>query len=448
MCGITGCAGNIDGDVKKAFRMLLIMDSMRGEDSTGVAFVNKLSNGVHVHKQQGDPFVLLYNAQYDKTFNMVNKVMIGHNRYATSGGVSRATAHPFEFDSVVGVHNGTLSSKWKLKDSKDFQVDSEALYHNFDKYGVEETINLLGADGNAWSLVWWNKDESTLNFLRNKERPMFICATEDEKTIFWASERWMINMALMRSGIKHGEVLETTVDTHYSIPISKNGEVGQPVLKHVAAPYIEPISHNSFVHNRYNYGNHQKINRETSTNIVEIKKGKEVVVPKKEIGSPLSKKDYGLSKEVLFEILSNNTDSNGAKYLCLFDANHAYAEIRMYPRKEDSHLFHYVGQELIGDISQTVICDSTSIRGYYKVNPWTAKLAIKTGKEKDEVEDVFITSKGTLVIASEWKKLHSVCAWCSDSLNPLQANRFTTTHDCLCPECAENPLVVEYVKFA
>jgi len=181
MCGLVGVAGEVNITAEKAFRNLLILDSLRGEDSTGIASIKKVDGNVLVAKALGDPFQLFDTKVFDRAVRGTSKAILGHNRYATTGAVTARNAHPFEFNSLVGVHNGTLTNKWSLEDHKDFSVDSENLYHHIEKKGLRNAMDV--ANG-AWALVWWDKIEETLNFLRNKERPLFFCYNESNTSLF------------------------------------------------------------------------------------------------------------------------------------------------------------------------------------------------------------------------------------------------------------------------
>jgi glucosamine 6-phosphate synthetase-like amidotransferase/phosphosugar isomerase protein len=147
-------AGGLTANLDKVFKTLLILDSLRGEDSTGALLVSRFDGKATVAKQLGDPFCLFNDHKFDTAFRKINRVMLGHNRFATSGGVSKVSAHPFENASLVGVHNGTLINKHKLEDSSDFKVDSENLYHHIDKLGLDSALQVMEG---AWALVWWNK---------------------------------------------------------------------------------------------------------------------------------------------------------------------------------------------------------------------------------------------------------------------------------------------------
>ena len=78
MCGITGMAGNILPQHEKAFRDLLVFDSVRGEHSTGIAVVDK--EDTHLVKVVGDPFELFNNAKYEQAMKGLHRCLIGHNR--------------------------------------------------------------------------------------------------------------------------------------------------------------------------------------------------------------------------------------------------------------------------------------------------------------------------------------------------------------------------------
>ena len=145
-------------------------------------------------------------------------VLIGHNRYATQGAINGVNAHPFKHGDITGVHNGTLRQQSLLPESNTFQVDSENLVYSINKIGSESTYSKLNG---AAALVWWNSKEETLHFLRNSERPFSYCYSKDNKTIFWASETWMLEGILGRNKIKHLPIFETTPHTEYVMNVPK-----------------------------------------------------------------------------------------------------------------------------------------------------------------------------------------------------------------------------------
>lgn len=465
-------AGDLHGGHDKVLRNLLIVDSLRGEDSTGVAFVGKYGNGVQVAKALGDPFVLFNDGKYEKGLRTVNKVMIGHNRYATSGGVNKAGAHPFEFDTLVGAHNGTISARYRLDDDKDFKVDSQALYWNFEKNGVKETIRRLGGNGNAWSLVWWDKRELTLNFLRNTERPLWMCRSKDGKVLFWASEPWMLLAALSKSNMEHQELFTTDVNVHYCVPINNQGVLGKPVVTRVEPDPVQvavcqPQTHKPPLIPTKTTQNNVVALTPTGTN----KAASEVAANVgKSQGSNAnnsglaSDPSYLAAKDRKYEILCSRHDGNGGRYLALYDEKEPFIDIRLYPCKSDLHLFDMEGEDVIGDITEFSKADPKALRGYYKVSPWTVKLIIPTpekgllekamdaafqdaiGDDSDDDTQTTMDHRGKLITKKEFEMQYSSCNWCSSPLDFNDKNRFTTGGECLCPACAKDPQVTQYVN--
>ena len=215
MCGLVGVAGYIDGAYNKVFKQLLIIDSIRGEHSTGILAVH--TNGAtNVHKQVGSPFELFDSKALDETMKYTCNLLMGHNRYATTGDVVKKNAHPFECGGLIGAHNGTLRNKYLLKDSADYTVDSENLYHHMDEHGVADTLKIVNG---AFALSWYDIDEETINFIRNDERPLHGTFSLDMKTLIWASEPWMLTSILEKNNLKHREVFEFTKGMHYRLPI-------------------------------------------------------------------------------------------------------------------------------------------------------------------------------------------------------------------------------------
>lgn len=221
MCGLVGGVGNLSVlRHREMIREMLIYDVVRGHHSTGVAFVkNDMSH--HVVKKMGNPFELLDSKEFDNQFTSgQNWAMIGHNRWATKGKVNKANAHPFQFDNVVGAHNGTLRDLTTLMDYRRFEVDSEALMWNIENEGIVDTLPKIRG---AFAITVYDQSEETLFIARNSERPMHYCYTEDGKTMFWASEPWMLMVAADRNSIKIGEVFSLEVGHLMKVSRDKGG---------------------------------------------------------------------------------------------------------------------------------------------------------------------------------------------------------------------------------
>lgn len=214
MCGHVGIAGKIGFQEEKMFKQMLHLDVLRGVHSTGVAAIGK-SNDALV-KQVGGPIDLFDMKTFDNALRPSNNVLIGHNRAATKGKVNKANAHPFDHGNIVGAHNGTLTKQSLLPDHNDFGTDSENIMHSLNVRGVDWTIkNLAG----AFALVWYDRSDTTINFIRNKERPLCFAYSEDRKSLFWASEAWMITVAAHRCEVDVGKVYSLDTGKHMKVKI-------------------------------------------------------------------------------------------------------------------------------------------------------------------------------------------------------------------------------------
>ena len=208
---------------------------IRGRDSTGVVGYNKHTKHFDIIKEATDPNTLMQFKRYDGVVSMQKNVIIGHNRSATRGKINRANAHPFDAEGVCGVHNGTLpyEAVRMLKDHDKYDTDSEALFNNIDMDGVDEVIPKIWG---AWSLVWIDKELNTLNFLRNKERPMHYCFSKDGVKMYWASEPWMLRGVLTRENVELYEntIYQTSENSHiaWDIPTGRNAWT-EPKVKEV-----------------------------------------------------------------------------------------------------------------------------------------------------------------------------------------------------------------------
>jgi len=210
MCGIVGILGDIGPKQENLFRDLWLVDVLRGDDSSGIAFING-NNHVRVVKDIGTPHDIMHTKSFQKGASKQSIGLIGHNRAATVGQITREMAHPFQFKNIVGVHNGTLRSRYSLPDYKDFESDSENIFYAINKNGIKTTWPQVRG---AAALVWWDKKAKTLNLLRNEERPLlFTFFKSSEKDgedcgsfMAFASEFWMIEQMFSRQRIKHGTI--------------------------------------------------------------------------------------------------------------------------------------------------------------------------------------------------------------------------------------------------
>jgi len=219
MCGIVCVISDtVTAKHKKIFKEMLFYDTVRGRHSTGIVQINKkLEVDTFKRAVEASDFLQLGRA---KTLIESNdsKVLLGHNRHATIGGVSHDTAHPFTHGNITGVHNGTIRNTYPLDDNAKFKVDSENIMYHLSRNTLEETTpNLRG----AYALAWYDSDKKTMNFIRNDERPLWYAASKDGKALLVASEPWMIKVACHRNDLEISPVSNLKEGIHLSVNVEK-----------------------------------------------------------------------------------------------------------------------------------------------------------------------------------------------------------------------------------
>jgi len=113
MCGIIGYIGS-----KRALPIVIkALERLeyRGYDSIGVLVYDQDKKIVYLEKQPGRIQEFVKTAQLDKEGNLA----IGHTRWATHGGVTKANAHPHWdcANKIFVVHNGIIENFQVIKNS-------------------------------------------------------------------------------------------------------------------------------------------------------------------------------------------------------------------------------------------------------------------------------------------------------------------------------------------
>lgn len=278
MCGIVlaGCAKTLAQTEVALFEKLVYHDTIRGSHSTGVFAGYKFETGnkeqyvIYGKTAQTGPDFLesktwksVKTQDYASATNTVLKrspyFLVGHNRYATMGAKTSQNAHPFVSGDVTLVHNGTLTNQSLLPDHTKFEVDSANICHAINKQGIEETLKQL--DG-AFTLVWYDDRDKTLNIIRNEERPFHLARTELD-TWYGASEEemlmWLLKRedkySLYRSSPKIEEHFECEVGVQYVFDVSDGNFDLVERIKH-ELPKFEPKylgGYGSFYDDDYSY---------------------------------------------------------------------------------------------------------------------------------------------------------------------------------------------------
>lgn len=223
MCGLVGVMGNMFKKDIDAFNQLLLVDTLRGDHSTGVASITAKGE-VELLKSVGPAWELQDRKSYERMVNPGSRCLIGHNRFGTMGARNSRNAHPFAFNNIVGAHNGTVDyqSKKRMFQEGLYETDSEAIFSNINEYGLDETIPLLEG---AWALTFVDKAEGSLNMIRNKERPLHIAYNKKRDVMYWASELDMLKWVLGRNGIEAENFYYIPENSHYSWEITEGSKV-------------------------------------------------------------------------------------------------------------------------------------------------------------------------------------------------------------------------------
>jgi len=180
----------------------MVVGALRGKDSTGMFQVSDKGEVNHFKlPYEGwifamHPAAMKMSAYADDSF-----ATIVHHRAATFGQVSHANAHPFTHRvgdrSVIGVHNGSLSSIAYRYDDLSFSVDSDLLYYKIAKMGGKAAIE---DSKGAMTLVWYEND-GKMRIYSNGLRPLAWNYVPKEEVMLLASEDSMLHHLCDRNDI-------------------------------------------------------------------------------------------------------------------------------------------------------------------------------------------------------------------------------------------------------
>lgn len=226
MCGLVGVFGNIFQKDLNYFRDALVADSVRGYHSTGVCATSvdkkKQQYATWYHKDTLTGAEAVGDRVFKDVYDDINNwAVMGHNRWATTGAVNSDNAHPFCHGSITLMHNGTLDTMIGLKGSH--ATDSERIC---DSIANRDVVSVLESLEGAFALVWLNSENNTINFARNKERPLAMIHSTNKDIIYYASEGKMMEWCLDRNHVPTGanEVFPLPVGEWWSYPIEEMGK--------------------------------------------------------------------------------------------------------------------------------------------------------------------------------------------------------------------------------
>lgn len=444
MCGLVGVIGTIDKVDNRIFRDLLRVDVLRGPHSTGVASRKRMEQPVVFKKAllPDDLFSLKGAADLFNDFNR-NDILLGHNRWATMGKVNHTNAHPFELENIIGAHNGTLRKQHLLPDSSKFDVDSENIFHAFEKIGVKETVKLL--DG-AFALTWFDRNTNVFNFARNDERTLYYCFSEKGKTFYYASEDWMLEGVLARHKVAHQGIIAFDPAYHYKLEIPHEGaEFQKGSFTMTGLEEYEPPKPQS----RWNQS-HQRTGQSgthTSGNVTDLNTRMNQRSTTGKAGGTFNGKarPYGKGDYIFFKILS---DPPGTKHLVGRDVSNVERKVHIYvPRGailRKKMLASDVSEWWVGVVNDykkdgEIVVQANSVMEYEEYSE-------TQGWGQKDYEDVSIKDddpaweRHVELIAAVGR-----CGWCDETLDPTEDNHIENAHTIICPSCKNLPEVKDFI---
>lgn len=265
MCGIVGFL-NFDptSDRTRArwIKNALLVDELRGSDSTGLALMPSPSMSataplpsMRVYKRALRAADFL---QMDSTSSLLNMaddctLVIGHNRAATTGDKgSDSNAHPFAYGHITMVHNGTLTTRNGLE--QHHPVDSASIAMQLERTDPSNYAKLLSELHGAFTLVWFNSENNKMYFARNDQRPLMLGYGWDKRTLFYASEQWMITSLIPRIDDKCLDIRDDGYYDSFKLPTNELWEfdVYGDSATHTVTPfedYTPPVVVNNYKSN-------------------------------------------------------------------------------------------------------------------------------------------------------------------------------------------------------
>ncbi len=199
MCGIISIFSDekaFNHNMEKLITNMLWIDTIRGDHSTGLLYEGLDGPEMFKRAMPGTDFVQLQRTRAILRDIEKTPYLVGHNRAATRGALTTDNAHPFQFDHITGVHNGTLTSYHNLSPvGASHQVDSQHLYHGIAEEGAAAIIPQLQG---AFNLIWHDASDNTMHLCKNGDRPYTFAKVKGKDTLIGASEKLMLKWLMNR----------------------------------------------------------------------------------------------------------------------------------------------------------------------------------------------------------------------------------------------------------
>ncbi len=179
----------------------LIIDSLRGMCGTGIyAYSDKSKEALEFKRAlPGPDFINSHQFEMFKKDVTDFNVVIGHNRASTIGAAKDSNCHPFVYDHIGLVHNGTLRDYYSLNQGFNHPVDSAHAAYSMAKNG---TLHTLERAKGAYVFAWHDRKEGTFNLARNGMRDIWFITDKEGENLYFASEYKMLDWVLDRNSIE------------------------------------------------------------------------------------------------------------------------------------------------------------------------------------------------------------------------------------------------------
>lgn len=199
MCGISSLFHNLkhhNRDIENVMFNALWTGSIRGHHSTGLIY--EAEGKVDHFKKAVPGYDFMHLPITNQVLQNISKTpyLIIHNRAATQGEVKHTNAHPFQFDHITGVHNGTLSFYHDLT-PKDVHhpVDSMHLYDAMSRKGWAAIAPEVRG---SFNLLWHDDTDNTIHMCKNTDRPYVFAKIKKFDALIGMSEKAMLKWLVKR----------------------------------------------------------------------------------------------------------------------------------------------------------------------------------------------------------------------------------------------------------